>query len=288
MLRPLLAVAKQAMVAYAGTQSLQWVEDDSNQADDFDRNYLRNQITPLLKARWPAADKTITRAGWHCAQAAQCLDEMAVTNFLSIYCPEDQSMAISGLLGFDRYQQQLIIRHWFKVLALRMPATKIIGQILEVIIPARVDADPQLNYQHGTVRRYRSKLYWQEHRSAIDLSEYFHWSPDQTELCLPNNGKLSYGITRQAGINAATWHSAEIKICYRQGGERIDLPGRRGSHALKKLFQEVGIPPWQRAQIPLVYLDGNLAAIGDKWVSSDYFQQTAGDNIQLKWCLSAI
>ncbi|MEJ2621361.1 MAG: tRNA lysidine(34) synthetase TilS, partial [Candidatus Thiodiazotropha sp.] len=28
-----------------------------------------------------------------------------------------------------------------------------------------------------------------------------------------------------------------------------------------KIFQEYGIPPWERDRIPLIYIDGELAAI---------------------------
>jgi tRNA(Ile)-lysidine synthase len=48
------------------------------------------------------------------------------------------------------------------------------------------------------------------------------------------------------------------------------LPGRRGHHHLKNLYQEIGIPPWERPAVPLIYLDGNLAAVADLWISADY------------------
>ncbi|MDD1642753.1 MAG: tRNA lysidine(34) synthetase TilS, partial [Methylococcaceae bacterium] len=59
----------------------------------------------------------------------------------------------------------------------------------------------------------------------------------------------------------------------RRGGEKIRLPGRQGHHALKKLFQEAGIPPWERETIPLVYLDDKLAAVGDLWISADFYSE---------------
>ena len=41
LIRPCLSVNKQSMTAWAEAEGLTWVEDDSNQNEDFDRNFLR-------------------------------------------------------------------------------------------------------------------------------------------------------------------------------------------------------------------------------------------------------
>ncbi|NLC09122.1 MAG: tRNA lysidine(34) synthetase TilS, partial [Gammaproteobacteria bacterium] len=54
LLRPLLGIARQELEDYAQQHQLNWVEDPSNAEEYFDRNFLRRQIIPLLKQRWPA------------------------------------------------------------------------------------------------------------------------------------------------------------------------------------------------------------------------------------------
>lgn len=44
--RPLLDVPKEALIAYARDQGLQWREDSTNQNPDYLRNYIRQQILP--------------------------------------------------------------------------------------------------------------------------------------------------------------------------------------------------------------------------------------------------
>lgn len=70
-------MAKQEIVDYAHAHQLHWVEDPSNAQVDFDRNFLRNDILPLLKQRWPALDKTVSRSAAHCASAESLLAQMA-------------------------------------------------------------------------------------------------------------------------------------------------------------------------------------------------------------------
>ena len=60
-----------------------------------------------------------------------------------------------------------------------------------------------------------------------------------------------------------------LAVCGRRGGERITLPGRAHSHALKKVLQEQGVPSWERERLPLVFADdGELLAAGDRVISA--------------------
>ncbi|GIV41775.1 MAG: tRNA(Ile)-lysidine synthase [Vicingaceae bacterium] len=47
--RPLLQVRKQEILAFAERNKLEWREDKSNQENYYQRNFLRNQIAPLLE-----------------------------------------------------------------------------------------------------------------------------------------------------------------------------------------------------------------------------------------------
>ncbi|MFN2646808.1 MAG: tRNA lysidine(34) synthetase TilS, partial [Burkholderiales bacterium] len=51
LLRPLLEVPREAIVAYAHEHELQWVEDESNHSEAYSRNFIRLRIAPLLDQR---------------------------------------------------------------------------------------------------------------------------------------------------------------------------------------------------------------------------------------------
>jgi tRNA(Ile)-lysidine synthetase-like protein len=59
--RPLLETGRAQLRAYAEAEGLRWVEDPSNHCPDYDRNYLRLRVMPLLAARWPGAVERGTR-----------------------------------------------------------------------------------------------------------------------------------------------------------------------------------------------------------------------------------
>jgi tRNA(Ile)-lysidine synthase len=67
--RPLLAVPRRAILAYARTRRLAWIEDESNRDAALTRNFLRLHVGPLLETRFPRWRESLGRAARHFAAA---------------------------------------------------------------------------------------------------------------------------------------------------------------------------------------------------------------------------
>ena len=52
LIRPFLETSKQEILEYLNQNEVEFIQDDSNSSNDFDRNFLRNKIFPLLEERW--------------------------------------------------------------------------------------------------------------------------------------------------------------------------------------------------------------------------------------------
>lgn len=279
MLRPLLNVSKRAINNYAFAHGLDWVEDPSNESNHYDRNFLRNAVIPLLKRRWPGCDKTVARSARHCADAHALVSRAAEELFLSVFNSMDKTLGISQLQLYRRPQQQLIIRQWFQYLGLKMPAQAFVNRLLSEVVEAREDSDPILSGQGYRIRRYRNTLYCLKSADPELLQEVV-WPAGRASVRVSNHQTLSCALS-SAGICRELWQSGTITVKFRSGGEKISLPGRKGRHALKKLFQEAGLPPWERERVPLVYLNDKLAAVGELWISADAYSEKAQDCIRL-------
>ncbi|MGZ8908488.1 MAG: tRNA lysidine(34) synthetase TilS [Methylococcaceae bacterium] len=279
LLRPLLDAGKSAITGYAEAHHLRWIEDPTNQANDYDRNFLRNAVMPLLKQRWPAVDKTVARSAKHCAEAQLLVSEVADELFLPVFNAVDNTVCIVKLKAYTNYRQQLVIRQWFEHLGLKMPSQGFVERILAEVVAAREDSDPVLSGQGYQIRRYRDKLYCLKH-SAQETLKTVIWPMGQTSIMAPDKQQLSC-VPASTGILRERWQSSHVAVKFRSGGETICLPGRQGHHALKKLFQEAGIPPWERPLMPLVYLDDKLAAIGDQWISAEFFNEKTDACVRL-------
>ena len=75
-----------------------------------------------------------------------------------------------------------------------------------------------------------------------------------------------------------------LRVHARQGGERITLPGRTHSHALKHVLQDFGIPPWQRERMPLLSDGaGVVLAAGDVACSREFDAWLRARGARLAW-----
>lgn len=68
-IRPLLKISKEEIQQYLAGQNLHYVEDSSNQENDYTRNKIRNQILPLLE------QEVCSQAVEHIADAAEIIAE---------------------------------------------------------------------------------------------------------------------------------------------------------------------------------------------------------------------
>lgn len=65
-IRPLLYTPKTEIKAYITKEDVPFVEDETNAKNDYNRNYIRNMILPMIRSRWANADATICEFGKLC------------------------------------------------------------------------------------------------------------------------------------------------------------------------------------------------------------------------------
>ncbi len=77
LLRPLLAVSRAEIEAYAIAHQLEWIQDESNADTTYMRNFIRHELTPLIASRFPHYVVSLMRAARHAADSAQMLEALA-------------------------------------------------------------------------------------------------------------------------------------------------------------------------------------------------------------------
>lgn len=281
LLRPLLQHSRSDLLAYARRNALEWIEDPSNTDVAFDRNFIRHQVMPVLQSRWPSASRSLARSARHCAEASQQLDALAEDLYRATLAHDGRTLNIPSLLALAKSEQRLVLRHWLRARGFRAPSSAVVERILNEVLPADSDRMPLVTWREGEVRRYRELLYLMPPQADFNPEVAIPW-PDGQSLPLPAGlGQISLIPPRpRMGIDAGHWARGPVEVRFRQGGERCRLAGRGAmSHALRKLFQEAGIPPWLRDRAPLIYVAGELAAVADWWVA----EAAAGSDFSLQW-----
>ncbi|MCF6229956.1 MAG: tRNA lysidine(34) synthetase TilS [Gammaproteobacteria bacterium] len=253
--RPLLAYSRRQLQDYAEYHRLSWVEDESNQNSDYDRNYLRNQIIPQLQLRWPSMSATLSRSASHCAESSQLCDELAAQDLRNMGQVDSMTLPVSELLVLNRVRQNNLLRYWISKQGLPLPTSRQLQQITTRLLMARADAMPQVAWPGAEMRRFSGQLYLLLPLPLHEAGQIIEWPAQQPSLVID-----SLGLTLQRS-ELKVAQKYDIQIRFRQGGEEIRLPNKSHHTSLKKLFQKQGVPPWQRNRIPLLYVRGELLEI---------------------------
>ncbi len=77
LLRPLLTIRREAIVAYAKVRALHWIEDESNTDTAYTRNYIRHTLMPVIAQRFPHYADSLARTAQHAAESAALNDALA-------------------------------------------------------------------------------------------------------------------------------------------------------------------------------------------------------------------
>ncbi len=268
LLRPLLGYAKQTLRQYAHAHQLLWVEDDSNQNQAHARNYLRQQIMPLLQQRWPAAAANIANSASHCQQALANLHTLASLDYPDIQqsvAAPDLNLSLLPLRKLSAARVTNVLRAWLKQSGIRMPTGHIIQRIVSEMIMTEAAQPSTIAWGQYAIKRYQQQIYLLTtgSRQAIHLL----WQDFPKPLYVQAHACQLQLTTGPLGMVIPP--HAQITVRTRQGGERIYWHGQ--TKTLKKLLQSWHVPPWQREQLYLIYVNDELAQIPG-WATSDRYR----------------
>lgn len=256
LLRPLLAHSRAELEAYARQHEIRWFNDPSNRSLRYDRNYLRHEVLPLLKQRWPGLPQVLSTSCEIQSQTQELLDEVAAQDFAAL---EDEPSAgcvtlkVPGLRQLSPARRVNLLRYWASVVgAPPLPHARL--QELLQQLHARGDAQPQISLPACSIRVYDQRLFLVRDTEHATVSGEFEFGCaeqiviDRLDLSLQRGeifARLGIEDRRQA-----------LTLKFRRAGEL-----NRDRHRLKRLFQQHRVPPWERDSVAQVYLDGRLEGL---------------------------
>lgn len=251
LLRPLLEVPRSAIRAYADKHRLPWIEDESNADETLTRNYIRRRVGPLLEARFPRWREGLARAARHFAGA-----------------------------GLDA---RAMLRAFLKERGLRAPSEAKLVEMLKQL----GSASAAIPHDGVVFRRYREKIFLVKQETKSPAFKPQTWN-GEAKLSLPAlGGELRFRRVSGQGIDSSLLQTHDFHVRLRSGGERLRPDARRPSRTLKNLFQEAGVPPWERERLPLLYCDGRLAWAPGLGVDAAFVSARGAPGIVPEWRLRA-
>jgi tRNA(Ile)-lysidine synthase len=282
LMRPLLDLSRDQLEEYADLHQLTWIEDDSNCDARFDRNFLRLDILPSLYARWPHFAQSTARSASLCAEQESLLDEL-LSESLTALTDERGSLSVEGMGSFSAARRSALLRRWLAGREAKMPSREQLQRIWDEVALSREDAQAQLQLGSFVVRRYRQRLYLLPQYSSLK-DQVISWDPAD-KLLLPDAlGVLSVSAIRDADDESCVIRQPRagetITVRFHASG-MIEKVGRDRVRQAKKLWSELGVPPWQRDRIPLVYYNEQLIAAPGWFIT----RQALAENNEGQWRL---
>jgi tRNA(Ile)-lysidine synthase len=262
--RPLLELSRRVLIEYADRHGLCWIDDPSNDDTRLRRNFLRHEILPRLRQRWPEAEVAIAHSARWARDAADFVEQQAVLALARLQGLDPATLNWSCWLALPAALRDPVLRMWLRSLQLDEPAHFHVAELERQLATATADSSPCLRWEGCEVRRYRDLLYAMPVLPPIPADWQADWN--DVALALPDGSRLRWQPVDDppsANVNALP-----LAVHYRRGGERLRPAGCAHTRELRLLLQEAGIPPWRRDRMPLVRADNELLFVADLYASA--------------------
>jgi len=265
--RPLLAMTRDELLAYAQQHQLQWIEDESNFSEAYDRNYLRLKVMPLLQSRWPGMQKKWSQATSLCSETDLLLTEIAREDLSRL---DNRNERVGKSINLKKFKslsvprQHNVIRYWLEINGYSTPEQQHWQQVDEQFASNETDVKIDVHWGNVSLRLFQLKIFL-------------------LPVVLPQLSLIMKEVEQSKTENLLKKDLPNIHLRSRVGGERCRPANRTHSQTLKKCLQEFALEPWLRDQVPLVYSNDNLVAVGDLWVCADYLALPNETGLKLVW-----
>ncbi|WNC67218.1 tRNA lysidine(34) synthetase TilS [Thalassotalea nanhaiensis] len=291
--RPFLSISRKQIENYANTFKLKWIEDESNSNQEFDRNFLRQSVIPLLEQRWPQIKKTASRSAKHCQQAQILVEQVAETDLKHCQISKD-SLSIDLLKELSKQRLINLLRFFIKVNNKLAPSEKQIEEVIKTCFSAKEDKNPEVKVGDFYIRRFKQKLFisdvfgdisaWQK---QFSIAELLHTK----EITLPDNlGSLYFTENKQIENSSESQFflayndvHAQLKLAFKHDNPKCLPDFRHQRRTLKKVLQELQIPTWQRRRLPLIFINEQLAAVLPLFIDKDFTANTNTKCLSITW-----
>lgn len=264
LVRPWISVLRADIDRYAKSVKLAWIEDESNDDPKYDRNRVRHEVVPLFESIRPGFRTAAARSVALTAEAVEVLRSVAAEDLARCRAKDNpRALHIVDFLKLVPARQAWCMRAWMQEEGMQLPNRARLEEGLRQVRETHADTMLTLRVKNKEMRRWGANLIIRDvkPRSVV--------GPRDSKLCwldgepmeLPNwNGTLAVIPCKQGerGIAVERLQKGLLEVRVRRGGEKLKLWPLRPSKNLKDLFAEADIPAFERADLPLIWLDGEL------------------------------
>jgi tRNA(Ile)-lysidine synthase len=278
--RPLLGVTQAELRRFAAQAGVSSAHDPMNDDPRFDRVYLRRQVWPLIEARWPGAATALARGARHLAEGQDLLDQAAAKSVSALR--DGDTLSVTGLRRLCATEQVNALRYWIDAGGVPLPSTARLTEALRQMLSADTDQLPAVVWGDHALRRYRDRLFLTRAHPPV-LSEPREWQvASGKSLALSHGAGTLHWEPQRGGLDASRLPPA-LSVRPRRGGETLKPHSRAATQTVQHLCQSLGVLPWMRNALPMIYAGQELIAVGDMWLDARWCVPATEPGFACRW-----
>ncbi len=256
--RPFIELDKRVLRQYLANTEFEFIEDPSNQDLSYDRNYIRNVLSPAIEGRWPKFINSV-------ASVMSRLDDQAGL-LRHTFQGFGSEVSLSALPEQFRLKQ-IWLRSYIESRGGFGATWSALGEFVRQIEEAgrgelRISEQMELRLWRGTIyfesniSQYEKKI----PQAVLDCSNEFSLTLPTGKLSLSYN-KSSDALTFECPRSLYLLPASEVQSLQYQGKKK----------SLKTLFSEKYVPPWRRNNWPVLISEEGPVIIPNVAVHDDYW-----------------
>ena len=248
LIRPMLTVTRQEVVAFLEEYHLSFVEDGSNSTDAFLRNRLRHHVMPLLRQENPRLAENLSQMAMSLRQDEQTLTALAGENLPDV-------AALRQMPGPLRARA---LERFLKQNGVKEPERRHIAMAESLVFSNNPSAQAEFPGDVTLKRCYDRLEVHQEQQPLLSRPVSCPGITDLPEIGLRLVCEAAEGIVDEPDAFTLV-PTGKVTVRSRRSSDAICLHG--GTKSLKKLFIDKKIPAEERPRIPVLADERGVLAV---------------------------
>ncbi|MGI4816820.1 MAG: tRNA lysidine(34) synthetase TilS [Janthinobacterium lividum] len=265
--RPLILTPKKTIISWAKKKNLLWIEDQSNELIQYDRNFLRKMILSKIYKKWPNFLKNCTTS-MHILTKDQKSLNFFVLYFLKKNTFSDGSLSLLNFKNLTKEARYSILKQWFNQNSGNQTTYHVLHRTYKEIINNKNYYDKKIIFCNSEIRRFKNTIYYIYPDKNI-AHKILYWKKINTILKLPKNLGILIPCKKKKqkqiqDIYKIPYPPKNVLVSIRFHIKKNYINNEKEKKiSIKKIWQKYNIPPWLRNTIPLLFYNNKLiAAIG--------------------------
>ena len=254
-IRPLLDFDRSQLEEYLVSKGLKWSTDSTNSDASFERNHVRNEVIPEIQAIFPEYERALLNLSEQVRTELEKLDYSSLSDRISLDSFEGRSTL---------QRMAMLFCMWDQVFGEKELPMSLVDRVM-CAVEEKKDCTEGSNGALFSI--YHGDLYLTDPQADDKFLEFEQRIEPGKDMTVTLPGNLILRIGSQAE-DRGDWKSirldsrlfaGDVVIRFAREGDRIRL--KDGSKQVKRLLQDMGIPPFLRNRVPVIADSDGLCAV---------------------------